>query len=110
MPKFTVMDPDRVQIGRERSAAEALRPFIDAIGASDAGRIELDDDEVVSTVKRRIADAARANGVSVRSSLVGERTIEWKKMSGGRRPPAKREINPEKPRAAAKAKPRGRQR
>ena len=41
MPKFTVMEPAEVLIGRARSAAEERVEYVEAVRASDAGKIEL---------------------------------------------------------------------
>lgn len=81
MAKFTQMDPRQVMIGRERAALEARRPYMDALKASDAGQIELGRGEVPSTVKRRLADAAKDLGVRVRSSWTDpkQRVLVWKK-------------------------------
>ena len=41
MPKFTPMEPSEVLIGRARAAAEERAAYIEAVRASDAGKIEL---------------------------------------------------------------------
>src|SRR4029077_16118504 len=83
MAKFTLMDPRDVMIGRERSAREARQPYVQALEASDAGQIELQRGDVPSTVKRRLADAARDLGVRGRSSWADarQRTLVWKKTA-----------------------------
>lgn len=90
MAKFTQMDPRDVMIGRERSALEARQPYVQALQASDAGQIELGRGEVPSTVKRRLADAAKDLGVRVRSSWTDpkQRVLIWKKVAknAGRAP------------------------
>jgi hypothetical protein len=87
---FTKLQPKDVTIGRERSAIEARKPYVEAIRASDAGQIELERGEVASTVKRRVAEAAAELGVKVRSSWTDakQRTLVWKKSA--RTVPARR--------------------
>ncbi len=88
MPKFTQLKSEDVAIGRERAAEEARKPYLDALKASDAGQIDLDRNEIPSTVKRRLADAAAELGVKVRSSWTdgNQRSLVWKK-SGKRGAP-----------------------
>jgi predicted RNA-binding protein YlqC (UPF0109 family) len=99
MATFTKLKPQDVTIGRERSAIEARKPYLEALKASDAGQIILERGEVASTVKRRLADAAAELGVKVRSSWTdaNQRTLVWKKS-------AKRAAAPARARAAAPRK------
>ncbi len=98
MPKFTQMKPEDVRIGRERSATEARKPYVEALKASDAGQVALDRGEIPSTVKRRLADAAAELGVKVRSSWTdaNQKTLVWKKSAKRAAAPAR------KPRKTAK--------
>ncbi len=81
MPKFTRMNPKEVQIGRGRIAAERRVPFIEALRAGDAGKIELERDDRPQVVKRVLAEAAKETGIKVRSSWEdkNERTLLWKR-------------------------------
>jgi hypothetical protein len=90
--KFTQLKSEDVRIGRERSAVEARKPYVEALKASDAGQVELDRGEVPSTVKRRLADAAAELGVKVRSSWTDSKqhTLVWKKSSRKAAAPAAR--------------------
>jgi hypothetical protein len=82
LPNFTKLDPKDVQIGRGRSAYESRQPYRDALGAGDAGRIELGRGDVSSTVKRHLAEAAKETGTKVRSSWEDkrQRVLLWKKV------------------------------
>ena len=51
MPKFAKLDPKDVAVGRGRAAAEARKPYIDALSAGQAGRIELERGEKPAIVK-----------------------------------------------------------
>ena len=66
MPKFVKLDPKDVAIGRGRAAAEARQPYIDALSASQAGKIELERGEKAAIVKRRLQEASRETGIKVR--------------------------------------------
>lgn len=68
MPQFTKMAARDVLIGRGKAAAEARLPFIDAVKAGDAGKIELSRDDKPPRVKRLLAEAAKETGIKVRSS------------------------------------------
>ena len=91
MAKFTQMKPEEVRIGRERSAIEARKPYIEALKVSDAGQIVLDRGEVASTVKRRLTEAAAEVGVKVRSSWTdaSQKTLVWKKSAKRAAAPAR---------------------
>ncbi|MCH6564215.1 MAG: hypothetical protein IH800_17545 [Myxococcales bacterium] len=79
MPKFAKLNPKDVHIGR--SAHEARQPYRDALTGSDAGRIELGQGDVPSTVKRHLSLAAQETGTKVRSSWEDKRQLVllWKK-------------------------------
>ena len=82
MPTFTRVDPADVAIGRGLAAAEARRPYVEALRAGDAGRVELERGEKPATVKRLLQDAARGEGVRIRCSWTdgGQRVLLWKKV------------------------------
>ena len=82
MAKFTAMKPDEVLIGRQQAAAEARKPFVEALKGADAGKIELDRGEKPATVKRYLTEAAGQLGVRVRSSWEDPkqpRVLFWRK-------------------------------
>ncbi len=82
MPTFTKMAARDVLIGRGKAAAEARQPFIDALKAGDAGRIELAKDDKSPRVKRLLAEAAKETGIKVRSSWDDAKTqkvLLWKR-------------------------------
>jgi hypothetical protein len=82
MAKFTKLAPNEVVVGRGRAALEARKPFIEALGGADAGKIELERGEKPATVKRLLQDAAKEAGVRIRSSWSDTRqqTLLWKKV------------------------------
>lgn len=82
MAKFTKMNPSEVVVGRGRAAVEARRPFVEALGLGDAGRIELDRGDKPATIKRLLQDAAKESGVRIRSSWADPRqqVLFWKKV------------------------------
>ncbi len=81
MPKFTKMSPRDVLIGRGRLAAERRVPFIEALRAGDAGKIELERGDRPQVVKRVLAEAAKETGIKVRSSWddKSQRALLWKR-------------------------------
>ena len=82
MPEFTKADPADVTVGPRRAAAEMRRPYIDALRAGDAGAVALERGEKPATVKRRLREAARQEGVRIRSSWTDDqrRILVWKKV------------------------------
>jgi hypothetical protein len=82
MAKFTKLNPGDVVVGRGRAALEARRPFIEALSAADAGKIELDRGEKPATVKRLLQDAAKESGMRIRSSWgdTRQQVLFWKKV------------------------------
>jgi hypothetical protein len=82
MPKFQKLDPGQVVLGRGRSNALKRRPFVDAIRASQAGRIELERGEDAEATKRLLRQASRDAGIKVRSSWEDDshRALLWKRV------------------------------
>jgi len=82
VPKFTKLNPSDVQVGRGRSAAEARVPYVEALKAGAAGRIDLERGDKPATVKRLLEDAAKQSGTRVRSSweTKDQKALLWKKV------------------------------
>lgn len=80
MPRFRKLDPSEVVVGRG-PAKISREPYLKAIQSTDAGAIELDEQDRPGTVKRLLREAARDLGVKVRSSWADEtqRVLVWKK-------------------------------
>ena len=68
MPTFQKLEPGAVVLGRGRAAVTRRQPYREALRAGKAGRIELDTGDSPTHVKRDLRDAAREEGVRVRSS------------------------------------------
>ena len=83
MPKFSKLDPKDVSIGRGRAAAEARKPYVDALSAGQAGKIELERGEKAAIVKRRLQEAFRETGIKIRSSWEdkSQRALLWKRTA-----------------------------
>ena len=83
MPKFAKLDPKDVAIGRGRAAAEARKPYVDALSAGQAGKIELERGEKATVVKRLLQEASRETGIKVRSSWEDktQRALLWKRTA-----------------------------
>ena len=81
MPKFAKLDPKDVAVGRGRAAAEARRPYIEALKAGAAGRIELERGEKPAIIKRRLQEASREAGIKIRSSWENPRSLVWKRTA-----------------------------
>ncbi|MCY4639662.1 MAG: hypothetical protein OXC94_04910 [Chloroflexi bacterium] len=79
MPRFEKMDPKDVAVGRGRAAMAERAPYIAALRAGDAGRIELQRGEKQAVVKRRLQEASREIGIKIRSSWESPRTLVWKR-------------------------------
>ena len=82
MPTFQKLDPKDVLIGRGRMATEQRQPFIEALRAGDAGKIELERGDRPQIVKRRLTEASRDTRVRVRASWEDEsqRVLLWKRV------------------------------
>jgi hypothetical protein len=82
MARFTKLNPGEVVVGRGRAALEARRPFTEALGTADAGKIELERGEKPATVKRLLQDAAKESGMRIRSSWgdTRQQVLFWKKV------------------------------
>ena len=82
MPTFVAMEPAEVLIGRARSAAEERVEYVEAVRASDAGKIELGRGENPTRVKRLLSEAAKEAGTKIRSSWDDKtrRVLLWKKV------------------------------
>ena len=85
MPVFTKLNPNDVGVGRGRLAQEARKPYIAALRAGDAGKIELERGENSASVKRLLQDAARRSNIRIRSSWEDprQRVLYWKKVGSG---------------------------
>ena len=83
VPKFAKLDPKDVAVGRGRAAAEARKPYIDALSGGPAGKIELERGEKSAIVKRRLQEASRETGIKIRSSWEDktQRALLWKRTS-----------------------------
>jgi len=83
MPKFSKLDPGQVVLGRGRANALKRRPFVDAIRASQAGRIVLEEGDEAAAVKRFLRSASKEVGIKVRSSWEDEtrRVLLWKRAA-----------------------------
>ena len=81
MPKFATVGARDVLIGRGRMAAERRVPFIAALRAGDAGKIELEAADRPMVVKRVLAEAAKETGIKVRSSWEdkSQSVLLWKR-------------------------------
>jgi hypothetical protein len=82
MPKFEVMKPEDVLLGRGRAAAEERQAYVPAIQAGDAGKIVLDTGDRASGVKRRLTEASKEAGIRIRSSWEDkrQRVLLWKRV------------------------------
>mgnify|MGYP000846275486 CR=1 FL=1 len=79
--KFTALDPASVVVGRGRLAMTARQPYRAAILDGQAGRIDLDRGESITTCHALLGAAARELGIPIRSSKVeAERVIYWKRV------------------------------
>ena len=67
MPKFTRMDPNEVAVGRGRAALEARQPYIHALQAGDAGKIELQRGES-QFMRQLIATSSSESQMASRST------------------------------------------
>lgn len=82
MPKFQKLEPGQVILGRGRANALKRRPFVDAIRAAEAGRIELDRGDDPAATKRLLRQASKETGIKVRSSWEDDskRALLWKRV------------------------------
>lgn len=82
MPRFQKLDATQVVLGRGRANAVKRRPFVDAIKASQAGRIELERGDDPAATKRLLRQASRDAGIKVRSSWEDDshRALLWKRV------------------------------
>lgn len=82
MPKFQKLDPSQVVLGRGRANAMRRRPYIDALRAAQAGRIELESSDDPAVTKRLLRQASREAGIKVRSSWEDDtrQALLWKRV------------------------------
>lgn len=79
VPEFEAMQPSDVVVGRGRSAKANRAPYIEAVRASDAGRIKLEEGEKIGQARRYLQDAAKEVGKRVRAGYESsENAIYWK--------------------------------
>ncbi len=81
MPKFAKLEAKDVHVGRGRAAAEARAPYIEALKAGSAGRLELGRGEKQPIVKRRLQEASRETGIKIRSSWESSSALVWKRTT-----------------------------
>lgn len=81
MAKFTKLNPRDVVLGRGRAALAARQPYVEAIKAGQAGKIELTRGERPGTVKRLLQEASKEAGVRLRSSWEdgSQRVLLWRR-------------------------------
>ena len=81
MAKFTKLNPKDVALGRGRAAAEARKPYVEAVRSGQAGKIERERSEKPATVKRLLQEASRESGIKVRSSWEdkSQSVLLWKR-------------------------------
>ncbi|MQA01146.1 MAG: hypothetical protein GEU80_17825 [Dehalococcoidia bacterium] len=82
MSKFRALHPDHV--GPD-DRAEARRPYIEAVRAGDAGRIDLEPHDDPVLVHRLLNEAASELGVRIGSVWADPgRTLLWRRVEGHR--------------------------
>jgi hypothetical protein len=79
LPKFAKLEAKDVHVGRGRVAAEARAPYIEALQAGTAGRLELGRGEKPAIVKRCLQEASRETGIKIRSSWENPTALVWKR-------------------------------
>lgn len=81
MPKFQELDPKIVTLGRGRAGVVRREPYRRALRTAEAGRIELTDGDTPEQVKRDLRDAAREEGIRIRSSWEDDRrrALLWRR-------------------------------
>lgn len=86
MARFTKLDPSAVAVGRGRAALQAREPYVEALRAGEAGRIDLSRGERPASVKRLLQQAAKDAGVRIRSSWTddSQKSLLWKKTRTSR--------------------------
>ncbi len=82
MPRFQKLDPHQVVLGRGRANAMRRRPYVDAIRAAQAGRIELESGDDPAVAKRLLRQASKEAGIKVRSSWEDDARVAllWKRV------------------------------
>ncbi|MDA0815279.1 MAG: hypothetical protein O2924_01725 [Chloroflexi bacterium] len=82
MPRFQKLDPHQVVLGRGRANAMRRRPYVDAIRAAHAGRIELESGDDPAIAKRLLRQASKEAGIKVRSSWEDDAMVAllWKRV------------------------------
>jgi hypothetical protein len=79
LPKFAKLEAKDVHVGRGRVAAEERAPYVEALQAGTAGRLELGRGEKPTIVKRRLQEASRETGIKIRSSWENPTALVWKR-------------------------------
>lgn len=83
MPKFVKMNPSDVVVGRGRLALLEREPYVEAVKAAQAGRIDLEPGEKPARVRRLFRLAAKQAGIRARSSWEdnSQRALLWKRSA-----------------------------
>ena len=88
MPTFTVMSQEDADLysatGKRAQITREYIGYINELGAGQAGVLELDEGETVTTVKRRLNTAAKAARKNISVDRVANNTIYFSVKRRGR--------------------------
>ena len=88
MPTFTVMSQEDAALysatGKRAQITREYIGYINELGAGQAGVLELDEGEAVTTVKRRLNTAAKAARKNISVDRVANNTIYFSVKRRGR--------------------------
>lgn len=91
MPVFEKAAPEVIIVGGGRNAGDPNRliietaPYIEALKASDAGIINVSEDEDPKKVHASLRRAASATRIEIRSKWMSERRLGWKRVGASAR-------------------------
>lgn len=81
MPRFTAADPVTIKLRQNRKSTETFQLYRNAVAASDAGIIHLDENEKYGSVRRYLSAAAKVLDIKVRATYVeSNHTVAWKRV------------------------------
>ncbi len=72
--------------GRRAQLAQEYLQYIQQLAEGQAGKLQASDDEKLSTVRRRLGDAARLAGKNLVIKRTGEDLYFWVEPAGEQRP------------------------
>ena len=94
MPKFETVSLQEAQLktatGKRAQLAKEYLEYIQQLPEGQAGKLQPSEDERISTVRRRLGDAARLAGINLVIKRTGDELYFWVESSAEQKPSRRR--------------------